>query len=56
MSIQYKIELKRKELLNIANKKGLSSTDTLRCSEELDKLIYTYQEKVAAKSFEKCRP
>ncbi|MBU9722103.1 MULTISPECIES: aspartyl-phosphate phosphatase Spo0E family protein [Bacillaceae] len=45
MSIQNEIELKRKELLFIANEYGLSSKITLRCSEELDKLILTYQQK-----------
>ncbi|MFA9556224.1 aspartyl-phosphate phosphatase Spo0E family protein [Evansella sp. AB-rgal1] len=53
MKMTCRIESKRKELLNIAKKTGLSSTDTLRCSEELDKLIFTYQQKVTDKPLQK---
>ncbi|SDY89735.1 stage 0 sporulation regulatory protein [Evansella caseinilytica] len=46
MSLTNEIEQKRKELLLIVNKNGLSSEDTLRCSKELDKLILNYQKKL----------
>ncbi|MBU9711309.1 aspartyl-phosphate phosphatase Spo0E family protein [Evansella tamaricis] len=45
MSIKNQIETKRKELIIIAKEHGLSSKHTLRCSEELDKLILLYQQK-----------
>lgn len=44
MSIKCEIERKRKELQTIAKVYGISSEDTLRCSEELDKLILVYQQ------------
>ncbi|ADU30208.1 aspartyl-phosphate phosphatase Spo0E family protein [Evansella cellulosilytica] len=44
MPTQSEIEEKRKELLYIAKRTGLSSTDTLRCSKELDELIIIYQQ------------
>ncbi|MDQ0255210.1 hypothetical protein J2S74_002592 [Evansella vedderi] len=46
MSIQCEIERKRRELQYIAKLTGLSSKDTLRCSEELDELIIIYQQKI----------
>lgn len=43
MCLLKKIEKKRTELLNIAKKKGVASSETLRCSKELDELITKYQ-------------
>lgn len=37
------IETKRKELILLGSKTGLKSSETLKCSKELDKLIYIYQ-------------
>ncbi len=39
----FSIENKRKELILSGNKTGLTSSETLKCSMELDKLIYSYQ-------------
>ncbi len=39
----FNIECKRKEMITSGEKTGLTSRETLKCSEELDKLIYTYQ-------------
>ncbi|MGG3804978.1 aspartyl-phosphate phosphatase Spo0E family protein [Metabacillus fastidiosus] len=33
----------KKELIQVAEKTGLNSQDTLYCSQKLDKLIMTYQ-------------
>lgn len=30
-------------MINLARQKGLNSEDTLKCSQELDQLIYQYQ-------------
>ncbi|WP_332632420.1 aspartyl-phosphate phosphatase Spo0E family protein [Halalkalibacter flavus] len=38
------IVLKRGELINIARKHGLNSEETLKCSQELDNLLNTYQQ------------
>ncbi len=40
------IEKKRKEMFDVANKKGLISIETIRCSEELDTLINLYQTQI----------
>lgn len=37
------IEKKRKQLVEIVKKHGLTSTQSLQCSQELDRLIETYQ-------------
>jgi hypothetical protein len=37
------IDLLRKQMIEIGNKEGLRSPETLFCSQELDKLIYSYQ-------------
>ena len=37
------IERKRKEMLKTANKHGLSSNQTIKCSQDLDKLLNKFQ-------------
>lgn len=39
----FSIENKRKEMISFGKKTGLTSRETLNCSMELDKLIYSYQ-------------
>jgi hypothetical protein len=41
--LKQEIEKKRQQLIEIANKFGLTSTKTLQCSKELDKLLDRYQ-------------
>lgn len=41
--LKQEIEKKRQQLIEIANKFGLTSTKTLQCSKELDKLLVRYQ-------------
>lgn len=38
------IQKKREEMIAIARETGLNSNETILCSQELDKLIYKYQE------------
>lgn len=38
------IEEKKKEMLDLADKHGLSSNETIRCSQDLDKLLNKYNE------------
>ena len=40
--LEYQIELKRAELVNVALKDGLSSSSTIRYSQELDSLLNEY--------------
>ncbi|WP_053220104.1 aspartyl-phosphate phosphatase Spo0E family protein [Virgibacillus senegalensis] len=40
-----KIDQKRKKLYEIANIKGLTSSEVLKCSEELDQMIFALQHK-----------
>ncbi len=40
--LESKIELKRAELVHIASKYGLSSTNTIQYSQELDNLLNEY--------------
>jgi hypothetical protein len=40
------IEKKRQQLIELARKHGLTSSQTLRCSRELDRLLDLYQEKL----------
>ena len=42
-SIMAEIQRKRKLMIDLAQEKGLTSDDTLKCSQELDQLIYQYQ-------------
>lgn len=42
-SLVIQIERKKVELLHIANKHGLSSNQTIKCSQDLDKLLNKYQ-------------
>jgi hypothetical protein len=37
------ISKKREEMIHCANKTGLTSKETIRCSQELDKLLNQYQ-------------
>lgn len=37
------IQQKREKMIEAAKKNGLASEETIRCSQELDKLIYEYQ-------------
>lgn len=41
--LEKQINEKRKEMIEKANKHGLSSNVVIRISQELDKLIYKYQ-------------
>ncbi|MGD6816052.1 aspartyl-phosphate phosphatase Spo0E family protein [Metabacillus sp. 84] len=43
-SILKEIEQKRVELNEIADKNGMSSSITIRYSQELDKMLYEYQQ------------
>ncbi|MGM7682359.1 aspartyl-phosphate phosphatase Spo0E family protein [Cytobacillus sp. Hm23] len=43
-SLQLKIDKKRKEMLTLASKRDYSSEEVVKCSQELDKLIYKYQQ------------
>lgn len=38
-----KIELKRSEMIALVNKLGLSSSQAIKCSQELDNLLNKYQ-------------
>jgi stage 0 sporulation regulatory protein len=42
-TILIEIQQKRKDMIDLVNQKGISSDDTIRCSQELDQLIYQYQ-------------
>lgn len=37
------IQQKREKMIETAKKKGLASDETIRCSQELDQLIFEYQ-------------
>ncbi|MEK3855360.1 aspartyl-phosphate phosphatase Spo0E family protein [Cytobacillus sp. FSL H8-0458] len=37
------IQLKREKMIETARKKGMASQETVRCSQELDQLIFEYQ-------------
>jgi Spo0E like sporulation regulatory protein len=41
--LKEEIERKKMEMILIAEKKGTTSSQTLNCSQELDKLIYKFQ-------------
>ncbi|MDX8365759.1 aspartyl-phosphate phosphatase Spo0E family protein [Cytobacillus sp. IB215665] len=43
-SLQLKIDKKRKDMLTLASKRDYSSKEVVKCSQELDKLIYKYQQ------------
>jgi hypothetical protein len=40
------IEAKRFEMINIAERNGLSSTKTIKCSQELDKLLNLFNKQL----------
>jgi stage 0 sporulation regulatory protein len=42
-SILEEIQKKRELMIDLALEKGLKSDDTIKCSQELDHLIYQYQ-------------
>ena len=42
-TILIEIQQKRKDMIDLVNQKGISSDDTIKCSQELDQLIYQYQ-------------
>jgi len=42
-TILIEIQQKREDMIDLVNKKGMSSDDTIKCSQELDQLIYQYQ-------------
>ncbi|SDL89012.1 aspartyl-phosphate phosphatase Spo0E family protein [Sediminibacillus halophilus] len=52
--IQAKIDKKRKELYELARVKGIASSEVLRCSEELDKLIFFLQHRKYARYGKEC--
>ncbi len=41
--LSLKIECLRKELVKVANSKGMENPETIRLSHQLDKLIHKYQ-------------
>lgn len=43
ITIENQISIKRNEMLGLAVKKGLGDLDVLKCSQELDLLIYQIQ-------------
>jgi stage 0 sporulation regulatory protein len=38
------IQVKRETMIRIAEREGISSAETIRCSQELDKLILEFQQ------------
>ena len=42
-TILIEIQQKREVMIDLVNKKGISNDDTIKCSQELDQLIYQYQ-------------
>lgn len=42
-TILVEIQKKRENMIELVHKKGLTSDDTIKCSQELDQLIYQYQ-------------
>ncbi|WP_083413048.1 aspartyl-phosphate phosphatase Spo0E family protein [Bacillus massilinigeriensis] len=42
-ALMEKIQVKREEMMAWARATGLNSEETIRCSQELDRLIYLYQ-------------
>ena len=42
-TILIEIQQKREVMMDLVNKKGISNHDTIKCSQELDQLIYQYQ-------------
>jgi len=42
-AISIEIQKKREIMISLVQKKGLSNADTIKCSQELDQLIYQYQ-------------
>lgn len=41
--LKEQIEIKRVEMINTAKETGFNSKETVRCSQELDKLVLKYQ-------------
>lgn len=37
------IQKKRENMIDLVHQKGLANDDTIKCSQELDQLIYQYQ-------------
>ncbi|WP_071395520.1 aspartyl-phosphate phosphatase Spo0E family protein [Bacillus tuaregi] len=42
-TILAEIQKKREKMIELAHEKGLTNNDTIKCSQELDQLIYQYQ-------------
>ena len=42
-TILIEIQQKREVMIDLVSKKGISNDDAIRCSQELDQLIYQYQ-------------
>ncbi|WP_256241220.1 aspartyl-phosphate phosphatase Spo0E family protein [Bacillus sp. V3B] len=42
-TILAEIQKKRENMIDLVHKKGLANDDTIKCSQELDQLIYQYQ-------------
>ena len=42
-TILTEIQQKREVMIDLVQKKGISNNDTIKCSQELDQLIYQYQ-------------
>lgn len=43
LALLKEIDRKREEMVSVAQQTGFTSEETVRCSQELDKLIYEYQ-------------
>ncbi|WP_223881841.1 aspartyl-phosphate phosphatase Spo0E family protein [Niallia endozanthoxylica] len=42
-TILAEIQKKREKMISLAQEKGLTNNDTIKCSQELDQLIFQYQ-------------
>ncbi|HWO96767.1 MAG TPA: aspartyl-phosphate phosphatase Spo0E family protein [Bacillus sp. (in: firmicutes)] len=52
-SLLIEIVQKRQEMMIIAEEKGFTSTETIKCSQELDELLNIYQQLLAKKEKQK---
>ncbi|NIK13320.1 aspartyl-phosphate phosphatase Spo0E family protein [Alkalibacillus almallahensis] len=49
IELEHKIEIVRQDMINIAAKHGYTSHESVRLSQELDKLLNQYTKKTGAK-------
>jgi stage 0 sporulation regulatory protein len=55
-TILIEIQQKRKDMIDLVNQKGISSDATIKCSQELDQLIYQYQHFFCKKRMQRGEP